>query len=303
MAASADAPNAVVPPSSHAPAPPPGKPRPSLLPPPPIGSIVRACNLAASRVELNGVKGVVVAPLSDEDAAELRSSGRVNVQFHGEPRPVAMLPSNLVTVLSTEVESFEGAASESSHVAAPTLGGLSATAAVASLAPDRMVPSSGITSTAPESLHVASLTTADAVAGAGSSGLPPSSPLPPASPLPSASSPKTKASDGGEWVEKASVRTCACCSAAFSIILWKHHCRACGNVVCEFCGPVVYDPGEKREVLRRVCRSCKDARRVANAIAASFLAQQAGHVEPLNERGSLTTTKAGGTAAGALPAE
>jgi hypothetical protein len=60
----------------------------------------------------------------------------------------------------------------------------------------------------------------------------------------------------GSWIPKNTVTNCYCCAAKFSFITKKkHHCRLCGNVVCNLCSesrlPV---PGSDK--VKRVCLKC-----------------------------------------------
>ena len=39
------------------------------------------------------------------------------------------------------------------------------------------------------------------------------------------------------WILFEHVTHCMICNKSFGIMLNKHHCKACGNVVCSYCGP------------------------------------------------------------------
>lgn len=59
------------------------------------------------------------------------------------------------------------------------------------------------------------------------------------------------------WVINESCGYCMCCSNDFSLLLWRHHCRSCGNLVCYTCLSMLYikdyhDLGEEK-----VCITCK----------------------------------------------
>ena len=58
------------------------------------------------------------------------------------------------------------------------------------------------------------------------------------------------------WVPNNRVAMCQACQAEFSLLVRRHHCRACGKVVCSSCGasraPVRY----KNFEVVRVCSQC-----------------------------------------------
>ena len=58
------------------------------------------------------------------------------------------------------------------------------------------------------------------------------------------------------WVPDTRVTMCGGCSAEFSLVLRRHHCRACGKVVCAQCSankaPLRYRQFESS----RVCDAC-----------------------------------------------
>lgn len=63
--------------------------------------------------------------------------------------------------------------------------------------------------------------------------------------------------DKSYWQYDNDVPTCMLCDAKFSLFNRRHHCRACGKVVCNDCSPfrsVV--PGLEGEGPQRVCRVC-----------------------------------------------
>jgi hypothetical protein len=49
---------------------------------------------------------------------------------------------------------------------------------------------------------------------------------------------KSKAAKYGEWQADVSATECTKCQAEFGIFLFKHHCRACGSLVCDPCSQV-----------------------------------------------------------------
>lgn len=58
------------------------------------------------------------------------------------------------------------------------------------------------------------------------------------------------------WVVSGDVNCCMDCGAFF-VFSSKHHCRACGNIVCEDCSPYQADvPSLNEEGGSRICRKC-----------------------------------------------
>lgn len=59
------------------------------------------------------------------------------------------------------------------------------------------------------------------------------------------------------WVINESCRVCLRCGMAFGLLLWRHHCRICGLLVCNPCSlrsnPILDAPGLEHS---RVCREC-----------------------------------------------
>eukprot|EP01006_Ploeotia_vitrea_P008671 TRINITY_DN20761_c0_g2_i1.p1 TRINITY_DN20761_c0_g2~~TRINITY_DN20761_c0_g2_i1.p1 ORF type:complete len:548 (-),score=249.99 TRINITY_DN20761_c0_g2_i1:1396-3039(-) len=60
-----------------------------------------------------------------------------------------------------------------------------------------------------------------------------------------------------EWQDREFVRHCKWCDKAFGPVVWKHHCRACGMVVCAGCSPhkMLLRGATKAE---RVCSKCHE---------------------------------------------
>jgi hypothetical protein len=60
------------------------------------------------------------------------------------------------------------------------------------------------------------------------------------------------------WVVDSDVSACMSCGEDFMLnIFGKHHCRACGNIVCSECSPYVADVQPLHEVGgSRICRDC-----------------------------------------------
>ena len=64
------------------------------------------------------------------------------------------------------------------------------------------------------------------------------------------------------WADKSAATQCSVCSAAFGLITRKHHCRACGSVVCGSCSTgrwVLQGTSEAQ----RVCEACRSRHRIA----------------------------------------
>jgi len=57
------------------------------------------------------------------------------------------------------------------------------------------------------------------------------------------------------WQTDSSAKQCQCCGTAFSLIKRRHHCRYCGNLVCEQCSTKRMKVNTKKEPLR-VCDHC-----------------------------------------------
>lgn len=53
------------------------------------------------------------------------------------------------------------------------------------------------------------------------------------------------------------INNCMICNAEFGILLHKHHCRCCGNLVCDTCSPSCVEIYEMRKLgPQRVCNQC-----------------------------------------------
>ncbi|CAE8602338.1 unnamed protein product [Polarella glacialis] len=75
----------------------------------------------------------------------------------------------------------------------------------------------------------------------------------------SPSSSSAQAPDSGvkAWVPDSEVNECPTCSRKFGTTLRKHHCRACGRVVCGYCsGNQLFLPSHGKD--QRVCDPCFD---------------------------------------------
>lgn len=58
------------------------------------------------------------------------------------------------------------------------------------------------------------------------------------------------------WVSNSSTDKCMVCVQDFSSFGGKHHCRTCGNLVCNKCHDMAKVRGMERYGLQRVCRQC-----------------------------------------------
>lgn len=64
-------------------------------------------------------------------------------------------------------------------------------------------------------------------------------------------------SDGVGWVFNDDVTVCAICSEEFGFMTWRHHCRACGNIVCDACSSQTATIVEFQDLdVQRVCKQC-----------------------------------------------
>lgn len=71
---------------------------------------------------------------------------------------------------------------------------------------------------------------------------------------PSTAVPAQAAQKVVQWVPDEQVTNCHCCNCKFGMFMWKHHCRACGQVVCDDCSPTRPLPPHPSPV--RVCKKC-----------------------------------------------
>jgi hypothetical protein len=53
------------------------------------------------------------------------------------------------------------------------------------------------------------------------------------------------------WISSTNVKACQHCSAKFTMLLRKHHCRACGSCLCNNCSPY-----KRTKHMERMCRRC-----------------------------------------------
>jgi len=61
------------------------------------------------------------------------------------------------------------------------------------------------------------------------------------------------------WVINESCGYCMCCGHDFSLILWRHHCRSCGNLVCYSCLSMLYIKDYHDLSEQKVCVSCRSS--------------------------------------------
>ena len=63
--------------------------------------------------------------------------------------------------------------------------------------------------------------------------------------------------DGVGWILNECIDKCMICNATFDSFCWKHHCRACGNVVCDACSTTTVQIVELAEChFQRACDQC-----------------------------------------------
>lgn len=61
------------------------------------------------------------------------------------------------------------------------------------------------------------------------------------------------------WVTDESVSACMACSCPFTLFQRRHHCRSCGNIVCDLCSPHRIRIGELGHTeAQRACLHCVD---------------------------------------------
>ena len=58
------------------------------------------------------------------------------------------------------------------------------------------------------------------------------------------------------WVPDTRVTMCGSCSVEFSLVLRRHHCRACGKVVCAQCSANKAPLRYRQFEASRVCDAC-----------------------------------------------
>lgn len=74
----------------------------------------------------------------------------------------------------------------------------------------------------------------------------------------------TKTLGREHWLQDESVAHCSTCSATFTMLTRRHHCRACGDIFCWRCSsrtlgytpPTRQHDASYREKLKRVCDAC-----------------------------------------------
>jgi hypothetical protein len=63
--------------------------------------------------------------------------------------------------------------------------------------------------------------------------------------------------DGVGWILNECIDKCMICNVTFDAFCWKHHCRACGNVVCDNCSATTVQIVELSEChFQRSCDWC-----------------------------------------------
>ena len=61
------------------------------------------------------------------------------------------------------------------------------------------------------------------------------------------------------WIINDGINECLNCSKNFSSTKWRHHCRACGLIVCKSCiSKRAYLEGHEKLGRKKVCKNCND---------------------------------------------
>ena len=63
--------------------------------------------------------------------------------------------------------------------------------------------------------------------------------------------------EGVGWIINEDINFCMICARQFGLFLYRHHCRCCGNLVCDSCSPdtaVIFEMQDSGE--QRVCVQC-----------------------------------------------
>jgi len=72
------------------------------------------------------------------------------------------------------------------------------------------------------------------------------------------------------WMSHENLNFCVICGTEFGILVWPHHCRSCGNLVCHNCSPVTETVNELKELGDvRVCTQCFWGQTPVHAITSS----------------------------------
>lgn len=58
------------------------------------------------------------------------------------------------------------------------------------------------------------------------------------------------------WADDENSVKCARCNNPFSLLRWRHHCRACGSAVCASCSAVLSVPLLFGSTSQRLCHNC-----------------------------------------------
>lgn len=74
------------------------------------------------------------------------------------------------------------------------------------------------------------------------------------------------------WVVNESCPSCLQCDVIFSKLRWRHHCRACGALVCSECCSVAVLTGFSELGMQRVCKARKvnSTRKVFTSLSLSL---------------------------------
>ena len=69
------------------------------------------------------------------------------------------------------------------------------------------------------------------------------------------------------WVMDSSISHCMSCATEFTFWNRRHHCRACGNIVCGYCSPFAATIKELPSTAKhRVCKECVNHYSIKNKV-------------------------------------
>jgi hypothetical protein len=94
------------------------------------------------------------------------------------------------------------------------------------------------------------------------------------------------------WVVDCDVSSCMICMSSFNLFRFRHHCRACGLLVCDNCSPYKTNIINFTEVGgSRVCNNCFGLRNEKIIVSTSFLSpSDVKEVKPITPNGIVNTS-------------